>query len=148
MSDCQESYEACMAARDARVEAALRDRTENRPWLTDQQVADEAGVSRPTIVRAIARQKLLQNGSPDADCNKEVNSDFINGPLPKLKWRKLYPWSEDRDNEPEIAAVKRAIARCSLDQRAYLWAQVYPVYEPATVERKNDDGTISVRPLI
>jgi len=35
-------------------------------------------------------------------------------------------WSHERDMEPKIAAVIKAINRCSLDDRAYLWGYVLP----------------------
>lgn len=53
--------------------------------------------------------------------------------------KEQFPWSHDRDNEREIAAVIKAIKRCSLDQRAYLWVNIYPMFKPTVMERIEED---------
>jgi hypothetical protein len=60
MSECDEAYKDCVAARQARVAKTLEGA---KPWETEVQLAAKAGVSRRAIQRA---KRLLQKAPTDA----------------------------------------------------------------------------------
>lgn len=95
---------------------------ETHPGTTQREAAEMAGVTRQAMTKAVTKGNQLPNVTVD----QQFKLDF--------------PWSADRDNEPEIKAVIAAIKRCSPDQRAYLWVQVFPAFKPSTLERHHEDG--------
>lgn len=128
MSDeCDEAYNKCTADRRARVERVL---AEAQPWETERQLAEKAKVTDRTIRNV--KTALLQNRKGFLDCNKTIT---------KAELRQRYPRSIDRERtEPEIVSVLRALRKCSKDQLAYLWVNVFPsVYQPlSAAEYEND----------
>lgn len=117
--ECQEAYQACVAARKARVEAVLKTA---ELWETESDLAEKAAVALPTIQRAKAA--LLQTTSGDGVCNSP--------PLTPLKLRDLYM----RDNSTlvslgfrkTVSAAESALGRCSRLEQAYFICEIIPEF--------------------
>jgi len=82
--DCNERYEECVAARQARVAEVL---ASAEPWETIDELAARAGVAPRTVKRAKA--KLLQTGTGDTDCNSAPPTDWEN-PETVVRYLKKY----------------------------------------------------------
>jgi hypothetical protein len=100
-----------------------------------QAIAQERGEARDrmqavrgrTNVRPVSQPEPVHTGPALIDTALADGDDFPEGP-PDIDWQKFFKWSPERDKDPKIAAVRKAIAKCSLEQRGYLRAHVYPAY--------------------
>lgn len=77
---CTEAYNECMAARRARVEAVIAER---KPWETQRELAEKAGVSRQAVSQAMDRY----NSQELANCNSQNTEE----PRERAEPREIVP---------------------------------------------------------
>lgn len=113
--ECHESYQACMATRQARVAEVVAAR---EPWETEDQLAEKAGVDRATINRAVTKCAGARNVTVSSVKLTDLYADEI-------------PYFTQRP----VMAVEAALQACSREQLAYLFSEVLPIFHANLVRK-------------